>query len=72
MLLTRLSDNAGFVEFETISYVPFCRKLIEISMLDSSEIDWLNSYNKKIRQRIFDEKLDDCQKSWCEENIEAI
>jgi len=38
-----------FYGFEVLTLVPFDRNLINVEMLSQSELDWLNSYNKKIR-----------------------
>ncbi|BFZ59617.1 hypothetical protein YB2330_000631 [Saitoella coloradoensis] len=45
--------------FETITLVPMARSLIDISMLDSSEIEWLNEYHKEVLNKMkifFDEE----------------
>lgn len=38
-----------FYEFDVLTLVPFEKKLIDVDLLDESEIDWLNTYNKRIR-----------------------
>jgi Xaa-Pro aminopeptidase len=48
MLLTRNSVDNGFLEFETLNYIPFCWKLIDRSMLTDFEVSWLSSYHKSI------------------------
>ncbi|MDR2458793.1 MAG: M24 family metallopeptidase [Holosporales bacterium] len=35
----------GYVEFETLNFIPFCRRLIDAQSLDSSEREWLNHYH---------------------------
>lgn len=35
--------------FETITMVPICRDLIEVSLLSAKEKDWLNSYHETVR-----------------------
>lgn len=37
-----------FLEFETITKVPFCRKLIDTTLLDSEEIKWINQYHTDV------------------------
>lgn len=37
-----------FWEFETITRVPFCRRLINVDMLNEEELAWLNSYHNTI------------------------
>jgi Xaa-Pro aminopeptidase len=36
-----------FLTFEPLTYVPIQRELIDKSLLDASEIEWINSYHKK-------------------------
>ena len=37
---------------ETLTFIPFCKKLIIPEMLDQTTISWLNNYNKQIRNLI--------------------
>ncbi|EGW33588.1 uncharacterized protein SPAPADRAFT_60928, partial [Spathaspora passalidarum NRRL Y-27907] len=41
-------NGRNFYEFETITRVPFCKKLIEVSMLSEEELAWLNNYHATI------------------------
>jgi Xaa-Pro aminopeptidase len=46
MLLTKHSEEFdGFIEFETMNFIPYCLKLIERDMLDKSEIKAINAYS---------------------------
>lgn len=38
----------NFLEFETITKVPFCHNLIDKSLLTKVEIDWINNYHSEI------------------------
>ena len=38
--------------FETITYVPFDIKAIDVSMLDENEIKWLNDYHQMVYEKI--------------------
>lgn len=40
--------DVPFLEFENITLVPYCRKLINIDMLTNEEREQINNYNKKI------------------------
>lgn len=51
--------------FETLTFAPIDRNLIEVSMLSSAEIDWLNSYHAKVL-RIVGPQLDGEAKTWLE------
>ncbi|KAK6461049.1 X-Pro aminopeptidase [Scheffersomyces coipomensis] len=37
-----------FFEFETITKVPFCKKLINVDMLSEEELAWINGYHNTI------------------------
>ena len=45
-------DQTGKLHFETISFVPIDRRMIEEDMLSDGERDWLNSYHAECRTRI--------------------
>lgn len=73
MLLTKPSDKAGFVEFETLNYIPFCRKLIIKTMFSNFELEWLNRYHKTIYEKFADSLKDDAiTLNWLKENTEEI
>lgn len=42
------SSEAKFLQFETVTKVPFCRKLINSKLLTQDEKDWLNAYHRQI------------------------
>ena len=44
--------NQEMLQFETLTFIPFCKKLIIPEMLDQITISWLNNYNKQIRNLI--------------------
>ena len=48
MMLVKKSDVEGFLEFETLTLVPIAQNLIEFSLMNNSEREWLKNYNKKI------------------------
>lgn len=43
-----------FYEFETITRVPYCRKLIDVSLLTEEEINWVNEYHATIWNELKD------------------
>lgn len=47
-------NEAGdrFLRFQTLTFVPFDRKAIEISLLTEEEIVWLNDYHQAVRQAL--------------------
>lgn len=40
------ADN--FLSFETVTYCPIDKKLIDITLLNQVEIDWINNYHKEV------------------------
>ncbi|WP_438731882.1 aminopeptidase P family protein [Parasphingorhabdus sp. DH2-15] len=51
--------------FETLTFAPIDRNLINIAMLSSGEVEWLNSYHAKVLA-IVGPQLDGDAKSWLE------
>ncbi|KAI5960597.1 AMPP [Candida pseudojiufengensis] len=41
-------NGKQFLEFETVTKVPFCKKLIDVSLLTNDEIKWINEYHSSI------------------------
>lgn len=46
------SDDGIFYKFETITYAPYDRRGIDLTMLDDDELRWLNNYNDMVRERL--------------------
>ncbi len=40
------------LEFETLTLVPFDLRLLDVSLLDAAEIDWLNRYHQRVAETI--------------------
>ena len=40
-------NSKQFLKFDTVSLVPYCRKLIDVSLLSADEITWLNDYHQQ-------------------------
>lgn len=51
--------------FETLTLAPFDRRLIDIDLLNTSEIEWLNAYHVRVREEIGPELSPDDQ-AWLE------
>jgi Xaa-Pro aminopeptidase len=49
--------------FETLTFAPIDRRLIDVQMLNIAEIDWLNAYHAQVRD-IVRAKLDDTDRLW--------
>ena len=40
------------LEFETLTLVPFDTRLLDLSIMDRAEIDWLNTYHQRVLDTI--------------------
>lgn len=48
----KYASNVDFLTFEPLTYVPIQRELIDKSLLDADELNWLNSYHAKCAELI--------------------
>ncbi|XP_071955547.1 xaa-Pro aminopeptidase 1-like [Antedon mediterranea] len=55
-----------YMTFEPVALVPFEPKLIDYSLLSRQQIDWLNDYNKKIRDEVRNELASEAAIDWME------
>lgn len=51
------------LHFETITFVPFDRRLIDANLLNADELGWLNKYHHSIYAKL-ENKLDEVQRDW--------
>ncbi|KAE7999887.1 hypothetical protein FH972_004276 [Carpinus fangiana] len=63
--------DKGYLSFEHITWAPYQRKLIDLSLLTSEEIDWLNSYHLKCRD-ILAPFLTESEKAWLNKATEPV
>ncbi|GAA5252415.1 aminopeptidase P family protein [Candidatus Rickettsia kedanie] len=52
--LMYVKENSGWLEFETLSLVPYDSKLIDTKLLNIDEINYIKEYYNKIRAKIYD------------------
>lgn len=54
LLITKAFETSQgyFMKFETITYAPYDRRGIDISMLDDSEIAWFNDYSEMVFEKL--------------------
>ncbi|CAN7943504.1 unnamed protein product, partial [Ixodes pacificus] len=52
--LMYVKENNGWLEFETLSLVPYASKLIDMKLLNIDEINYIKEYYNKIRAKIYD------------------
>jgi Xaa-Pro aminopeptidase len=70
-LVIVVERDDGMLAFETITFVPFDPRLIETSMLSEQELNWLNSYHSKVRDKL-SPGLSGDDLSWLSECTEQI
>ena len=69
IIVQKAGDN--MLKFDTVSYAPIDKNLIDISMLTSKEKEWLNSYHLDTFEAL-SPLLDDVHVKWLREKTSAI
>jgi Xaa-Pro aminopeptidase len=57
--------------FETLTLTPIDRRLIDLNMLDSEELNWLNDYHARVRHAVRPH-VDEATKVWLDEATEVL
>ncbi|MCG3858278.1 aminopeptidase P family protein [Psychrobacter sp. Ps2] len=65
------TEFGDFLNFETITYCPIDTLLIEPSLLDQTEIDWLNDYHSQVFAELKD-RVEGAALEWLTERTKAI
>ncbi|MFP3456764.1 aminopeptidase P family protein [Psychrobacter sp. SIMBA_152] len=65
------TEFGDFLNFETITYCPIDTRLIEPSLLDQTEIDWLNNYHSQVFAELKD-RVEGSALEWLTERTKAI
>ena len=60
-----------YLQFETVTLCPICKKGIIRELLSPNEADWLNSYHRKVYDMLSD-SLDQEEKAWLREATEKL
>ena len=47
-----VTDDGIFYKFETITYVPYDRRGIDLTRLNEEELEWLNGYHKMVFEKL--------------------
>lgn len=45
-------SNVDFITFEPLTYVPIQRELVDKSLLDQEEVEWLNRYHERCAELV--------------------
>jgi Xaa-Pro aminopeptidase len=59
------TDFGEFLEFETVTLCPLDNSLIDVRMLTSHEVSWVNEYHRRVRDKLLGH-LDDRAGAWLE------
>jgi Xaa-Pro aminopeptidase len=62
-LIICLSQKNGLLYFETISWAPFDIDLIDLTLLNREEINWINDYHSNVYKKI-SPKLNKQERLW--------
>ena len=57
------SFSGDFVEFEAVTLVPFEPKLIDFGLMSVKQIEWLNTYNELIVNKVRLERAKEVMKT---------
>ncbi len=64
-------EGAGFLNFETLTLCPYDPSLIDLSLLDSGEKEWINNYHAMVLERI-SPLLNEEERAWLAEECREI
>jgi Xaa-Pro aminopeptidase len=71
VLVEETGDERLKYKFNTVSLTPIDQKLIDVDLLDSDEIRWLNDYHKKVYEQL-SPYLDQDEKNWLKKETAPI
>ncbi|MFA9230279.1 MAG: aminopeptidase P family protein [Microgenomates group bacterium] len=60
-----LGDNRKQLSFETLTFVPFDRRLVDIAALAAGERAWLNTYHAEVLEKL-SPRLSPAALAWCQ------
>jgi len=66
-----LGTTSNFLGFDTVTYCPIDRKLIDKNLLTQTEIDWINKYHSKVRE-LLNENLQGEVYDWLIKNTNPL
>ena len=65
------TEMGEFLAFEPVTLYPFDRKLVDTSILDDAELEWLNAYHAKVYQTL-EPMLDDNEQAWLRKTTQPL
>ncbi|MGB3711223.1 MAG: M24 family metallopeptidase C-terminal domain-containing protein, partial [Erythrobacter sp.] len=60
-----------YLGFETLTFVPLDRRLIDKSLLTQAEIEWIDAYHRQVRE-ILTPQLDGEDRAWVERETKPL
>lgn len=66
--LMYVKENNNWLEFETLTLVPYAKELVEFSILNIDEINYIKQYYQKIKSKIYS-LLSTKAKTWLDKQI---
>lgn len=55
------ADSEGYLQFETLTLLPFDQRLIDVDLLTRTETEWLNAYHQRVHSALQPLVPSDCQ-----------
>lgn len=75
LVVDEMREIAGgerpMMSFETLTFAPIDRNLIDLSLLDDGERDWLNKYHAEVFSKL-NSRLNDADKDWLKAATKAL
>ncbi len=71
LVLVKKSKEKGFYEFETLTKAPIDKNLIDKTLLEQNEIDWLNNYHNDVYNKVAP-LLSETEKAWLKKATSKI
>jgi Xaa-Pro aminopeptidase len=68
LMYVKESKVGGFLEFDTLTLVPYAANLIDLSLLKQEELSWLKQYYARIQDLILP-RLSNSAKKWLEKQL---
>ena len=69
--LAVVREDHNFTHFETLTFAPFERRLIEKGEISQDAENWLNNYHSDVWKKIA-QSLDEPTKSWLRQNTSPL
>lgn len=65
------NEFGQFMEFETITFLPYERKAIVVEELSAEELSWINSYHAKVYEKL-SPHLNEEEKAWLKDKTQPL